>query len=282
MKEFWNLMTTTWWGITILCVACVAVWIALSALLYKRFFKRFYDILFSFFSIILLSPLLLALSIIVKINLGSPVVFKQERPGRNEKIFTMYKFKTMLSPRTRNGQILTDSERLECVANGVDILSDEERLTKTGRILRLLSLDELLELVNILKGDMSFVGPRPLSTIYLPYYNETERRRHEVRPGLTGLAQVHGRNSANWEKRFEYDVKYVDSISLWGDIKILFQTVIVVFKHSDIAQGNECPESFNIVRKRELEKAEASPHEMSAENDDKQSEMPVIKENEKN
>lgn len=252
MKVFIETMTTTWWGITILCIVCVAVWILLSALLYRQFFKRFYDIALSLFALIILSPLLLIISIIVQTKLGSPIVFKQERPGKNEKIFTMYKFKTMLPPQTRDGRLLTDAERLECLEKGIDVLSDEERLTKTGRILRLLSLDELLELVNILKGDMSFIGPRPLSTIYLPYYNEVEKHRHDVRPGLTGLAQVHGRNSASWEERFAYDVDYVNHISLWRDIKIFFQTFIVVFKHSDVAQGAERPEAFNVVRQREI------------------------------
>ncbi len=265
MKEFFENLVSTWWGILIICLVCIAVWILISALLYRQFFKRFYDIVLSLLALIILSPILLIVSIIVRIKLGSPVVFKQERPGRNEKVFVMYKFKTMLPPQTRDGKKLTDNERLECVANGVDILTDEERLTKTGRILRALSLDELLEFVNILKGDMSFVGPRPLSTIYLPYYNETERHRHDVRPGLTGLAQVNGRNSTSWEKRFEYDIAYVKKISLWTDLKILFQTMLVVFKRSGIAQGNECPESFNIVRKRELEEAQITEEEITSD-----------------
>jgi len=219
--------------------------------LYKRCVKRLLDVVLSGLALLVLSPILLIVAILVRIKLGSPVVFKQERPGFKGKIFRMYKFRTMLDPQTRDGKKLTDNERLECIANGIDILSDEERLTKFGRFLRASSLDELMELWNIFIGDMSIVGPRPLATIYLPYYTKEEMRRHDVRPGLTGMAQVNGRNTASWEKRFEYDVFYVDHCSFLLDLKILFQTVAVVFKHDDIGQGNARPESFNVVRQRQ-------------------------------
>lgn len=219
--------------------------------MYKCFFKRFFDILLSGLALIILSPVLLIVAILVRVKLGSPVIFKQERPGKDGKIFRMYKFRTMLDPQTRDGRKLTDKERLACIEKGIDILTDEERLPKFGRILRAASLDELPELWNIFIGDMSIVGPRPLATIYLPYYSKEEMRRHDVRPGLTGWAQVHGRNTASWKKRFEYDLYYVDNCSLLLDIKTIFQTVAVVFKHEDIGQGEERPESFSSVRQRE-------------------------------
>ena len=219
--------------------------------MYSSYIKRFLDFLFSLCTIIALSPVLFITAILVRIMLGSPVLFKQDRPGLHGKIFGMYKFRSMLPPMTRDGRILTDNERLECIKNGIEVLSDDERLTKFGRLLRATSLDELPELLNILKGDMSFVGPRPLATIYLPYYNEKEMHRHDVRPGLTGLAQVNGRNSASWAKRFEYDLEYVRNVTLLNDMKIIFKTVAVVFIREGIAQGAERPESFNVVRQRE-------------------------------
>ena len=222
---------------------------------YEKYFKRPLDVILSLFALLFLSPVILIISILVKIKMGSPIIFKQERPGYHGKIFNMYKFKTMLDPQTRDGKILTDKERLECIENGVDILSDDERLPKFGRILRATSLDELPELWNILKGDMSLIGPRPLATIYLPYYTQEEMRRHDVRPGLTGLAQVHGRNSTSWKKRFEYDIYYVDHCSLAQDISIIIQTIAVVFKHEDIGQGTEKPIAFNIERQKEWDES---------------------------
>ncbi|MBQ4226620.1 MAG: sugar transferase [Clostridia bacterium] len=219
--------------------------------MYRHFVKRGLDILLSALALILLSPVFALLALLVRVKLGAPVLFKQERPGLKGKIFKMYKFRTMLDPQTRDGRKLSDKERLECVEKGIDILTDEERLTRFGRILRATSLDELPELWNILKGDMSIVGPRPLATIYLPYYTKEEMRRHDVRPGLTGWAQVHGRNAASWEKRFEYDLYYVDHLSFLLDIKTIYQTVAVVLKHEDIAQGEASPESFCTVRQRE-------------------------------
>lgn len=216
--------------------------------MYKRFMKRLIDILLSGMALFILAPVLLSIAILVRAKIGSPVIFKQERPGYKGKIFRMFKFRTMLDPQTRDGRRLTDKERLECIEKGIDILTDEERLPKFGRILRATSLDELPELWNIFIGDMSIVGPRPLATIYLPYYTKKEMRRHDVKPGLTGMAQVHGRNSALWENRFEYDVYYVDHCSLVLDIKILFQTMAIVFKREGIGQGEKRPESFNMIR----------------------------------
>jgi undecaprenyl phosphate N,N'-diacetylbacillosamine 1-phosphate transferase len=222
--------------------------------LYEKCFKRLLDCTLSGVGMIVLSPIIGITATLVKMKLGSPVFFQQERPGLNEKVFKLKKFRSMLNPQTRDGRMITDEERTALIANGIDVLSDEERLTKFGKILRSTSLDELPELWNIFVGDMSIVGPRPLSTAYLPYYNEFERHRHDVRPGLTGLAQVNGRNSASWEERFKYDVEYVNNITFFGDIKILLKTIAVVIKHNDIGQGSEIPESFHVVRQAEWEK----------------------------
>ena len=219
--------------------------------MYKYFIKRIMDIVLSGIALFILSPILLIVAIIVKTKLGSPVIFKQDRPGYRGKIFKMYKFRTMMDPQTRDGRKLTDKERLECIEKGVDILTDEERLPKLGRILRATSMDELPELWNIFIGNMSIVGPRPLATIYLPYYSRSEMKRHDVRPGLTGWAQIHGRNAASWKERFDYDIYYVDHCSFFLDMKIIFQTVAVVFKHEGIGQGEDRPESFSSVRQRE-------------------------------
>jgi len=224
---------------------------------YKRYIKRWLDVILSGIALLVLSPVLLIVGLLVRIKLGSPVIFQQERPGYHGKIFKMFKFRTMLDPQTRDGRKLTDKERLECIEQGVDILTDEERLPKIGRILRASSLDELPELWNIFIGDMSIVGPRPLATIYLPYYTKEEMRRHDVRPGLTGMAQIHGRNSANWEQRFAYDIEYVERCSFWLDVKILFQTVAVVLERKDIGQGAERPEAFNLVRQRQWDEEAA-------------------------
>lgn len=218
---------------------------------YEAYIKRPLDFCLSLGALIALSPVIGATAFLIRKEMGSPVLFKQERPGLNGNLFEMYKFRTMLDPQTRDGRILNDKERLECIAKGIDILSDEERLPKLGRVLRATSLDELPELINILKGDMSVVGPRPLATIYLPYYTKDEMRRHDVRPGLTGKAQVHGRNSATWTERFKYDLEYVDHITLFEDLKIIIETVLVVLKKDDIGQGSEKPEGFHIVRQRE-------------------------------
>ncbi len=193
--------------------------------IYERYFKRPLDIILSLIAIIVLSPLMLIIAVLVRIYLGSPVIFKQQRPGLNEKIFTMYKFRTMTDERDENGELLPDSERL----------------TKFGKFLRSTSLDELPELFNILKGDMSIVGPRPLLVEYLPLYNEHQQRRHEVRPGLSGLAQISGRNAISWEDKFNLDVEYVDNISFLGDWKIIFFTLKKVFIREGINQTEEEP-----------------------------------------
>lgn len=181
--------------------------------IYRRFFKRTIDFIVSLISIVFLSPVFLVVAILVRIKLGSPIIFKQERPGLNEKIFMMYKFRTMTNERDKNGQLLDDSVRL----------------TKFGQFLRSTSIDELPELFNILKGDMSLVGPRPLLVQYLSLYSEKQKRRHEVRPGLSGLAQVSGRNTIGWEEKFNLDVQYVDNISFIEDIKIILLTFQKVF-----------------------------------------------------
>lgn len=185
---------------------------------YEAFFKRLFDIVISLFVIILFSWLYLLLAIIVRVNLGSPIIFKQERPGKNGKIFNMYKFRSMSDKRDENG----------------NLLPDKQRLNKFGRILRSTSFDELPEFFNILKGDMSFVGPRPLLVKYLEHYNSFENRRHEVRPGLTGLAQASGRAALSWKDKFIKDVEYVDNVTFIMDLKIIFMTIIKVFKREDI------------------------------------------------
>lgn len=203
--------------------------------MYRHFFKRFLDIVLSFMGLIILLPVLLIIAILVRVKLGKPVLFKQNRPGLNEKIFTLYKFRTMIDARDEEGKLLPDSQRL----------------TKFGKLLRSTSLDELPELFNILKGDMSFIGPRPLSVAYLPYYNEEEKHRHDVRPGLTGLAQINGRNNLSWEKRFQYDVEYVKNIGIIEDIKIFMKTFIKVFKREGITtRGTGKVEDFDEYRRR--------------------------------
>lgn len=176
---------------------------------YQRYVKRPMDVLLSFAAIVLLVPIFIIVAVMIKINLGSPVLFKQKRPGLDGKIFLMYKFRSMNDKRDEKG----------------DLLPDSERLTRFGRTLRATSLDELPELINILKGDMSIVGPRPLLVGYLDLYDANQRRRHEVRPGLSGLAQVNGRNALNWDEKFYLDIKYVDNVSFIGDWKIIFRTI---------------------------------------------------------
>ncbi|TYQ77477.1 UDP-galactose phosphate transferase [Enterococcus faecium] len=196
---------------------------------YQLFGKRILDILLSGIALIVLSPIILIVGFLVRIKLGSPIIFKQERPGKSEKIFSMYKFRTMTDERDHNGEYLPD----------------EIRLTKFGKMLRATSLDELPELWNILKGDMSIVGPRPLLVEYLPLYSEKQRKRHNVRPGLTGLAQVNGRNAISWEEKFDLDVYYVDKISFFNDLIIIIQTCKKVIKKVNINTiNNNIPEKF--------------------------------------
>ena len=196
--------------------------------LYNKYIKRILDILISLTFIVLFSWLYLILVILVRIKLGSPVLFCQERPGYNEKIFTLYKFRTMTDKRDEKGNLLPDSERL----------------TKFGSMLRSTSLDELPEMFNILKGDMSLIGPRPLLVEYLPYYTEEERLRHSVRPGLTGLAQVSGRNYLAWDKRLAKDVEYVNHISFIMDLRIIIKTIMVVFKKEDVSVDTNVVEGY--------------------------------------
>ena len=210
--------------------------------MYAKFFKRFIDFWLSLIALIVLSPILLILTVIGAIAMRGNPFFVQPRPGRKgkdgkEKIFKLIKFRTMSNKKDKDGNLLPDAERL----NGY------------GRFLRKTSLDELGELVNIVKGDMAIVGPRPLLVEYLPLYNEYQSRRHEVRPGLTGLAQVNGRNAVSWEIRFEYDVKYVDDITFVGDMKIIFRTVIKVLKHDGISSGTSATmEAFTGNKEKEF------------------------------
>lgn len=181
--------------------------------MYKLFIKRTLDFIMAFIGIILLSPILLIIAALVRIKLGSPILFKQKRPGKGEKIFTLYKFRTMTDEKDESG----------------NLLPDHIRLTKFGKLLRATSLDELPELINILKGDMSFIGPRPLLVEYLELYDERQRKRHNVRPGLSGLAQVNGRNNLSWEEKFELDIQYVENINMIIDIKLFIITIKKVF-----------------------------------------------------
>jgi len=207
--------------------------------IYRRFVKRFLDILLSLLILILFCWLYLIVAVLVRIKLGSPVFFTQERPGLHGKIFRVYKFRSMTDARDENGEFLPDSVRL----------------TKFGRALRASSLDELPQFINILKGDMSFIGPRPLLVKYLPWYTEEEAHRHDVRPGLTGLAQVNGRNAIGWEDRFRYDVEYVRNCSFAMDMKIIGMTVDRVLHHTGVQSGEEqTTVDFDIYRRQQLGK----------------------------
>lgn len=191
---------------------------------YEKFIKRGLDAFLSTGALIVLSPVLIMVAILVRFKLGSPILFTQDRPGKDEKIFKLYKFRSMTDQKDEKG----------------NLLPDDVRLTKFGRILRSTSLDELPELINIIKGDMAVIGPRPLLIQYLPYYTEEEHHRHDVRPGLTGWAQVNGRNAIrSWEERFKYDLEYVNHVSFAMDLKVLFTTVKKVIKRSDIQVGSE-------------------------------------------
>lgn len=191
--------------------------------MYKNCIKRILDICISLSGILLLSPAFLVLWILVRARLGRPALFTQQRPGKDEKIFKLYKFRSMTDQKDERG----------------NLLPDEVRLTPFGRKLRSTSLDELPELFNILKGDMSLIGPRPLLIKYLPLYNETQKHRHDVRPGLTGLAQINGRNAITWEKKFEYDVEYVEKLSFMLDVKIFFGTIRAVLAREGISSEND-------------------------------------------
>jgi len=206
---------------------------------YKSCIKRVMDFVLSLCAIIVLSPVLLIVFVLVRFKLGSPTIFKQKRPGLNENIFTIYKFRTMNDKRDENGELYPD----------------EIRLTRFGRLLRSTSLDELPELFNILKGDMSIAGPRPLLIRYLPYYRENERLRSTVRPGITGLAQIRGRNALTWDDRFKTDIDYVNNLSFMLDVKIVIGTMLVVIKRKDILVGSDhVLKDLDVERKKEFDR----------------------------
>lgn len=206
--------------------------------MYRKYVKRLMDLFLSICALIVLSPVLLIVAVLVRVKLGSPVIFKQKRPGLNEKIFTLYKFRTMTDERDENKELLPD----------------EVRLTGFGKFLRSTSFDELPELWNIVLGDMSIVGPRPLLVKYLPFYNLEEKRRHEVRPGLTGLAQISGRNELSWEERFKFDIQYIDTISLKNDFLIVFNTIMKVVNREDII-ATWMSEDFDVYRNKQIQSA---------------------------
>lgn len=205
--------------------------------MYAKYIKRLLDFLLSLFALTVLFPFLLIFTVIGAVVMKGNPFFVQERPGKDEKIFKLIKFRTMTCEKDKDGKLLPD----------------KDRLTKYGRILRATSIDELPELINILIGDMSIVGPRPLGIKYIPYYTEEERHRHDVLPGLTGLAQVRGRNNLTWEEKFAYDIEYVNNVSLLFDIKIIFDTAIKVFKREGIGQGEQRPISLHIEREMRLQ-----------------------------
>ena len=207
--------------------------------IYGNFFKRFLDITCSLGFILCFWWLYILIAVLVKVKLGSPVIFKQERPGLNGKIFTMYKFRSMTDAKDKNG----------------NLLSDAERLPKFGQLLRATSLDEIPEFINVIKGDMSLIGPRPLACQYLSYYTEEENKRHNVRPGITGWAQVNGRNAISWEQKFKYDVEYVNKLNFFLDMKIVFLTIKKVIKKEDISNfKNEYVEiNFDEYRRKQNE-----------------------------
>ena len=210
-----------------------------KATFYEKYIKRLLDIVLSGGALIVLSPVLAVTAVLVRTKLGSPVIFCQERPGKDEKIFKLYKFRSMTDEKDEQG----------------NLLPDEVRLTRFGKLLRSTSLDELPELWNILRGDMSIVGPQPLLVSYLPYYTEQERHRHDVRPGLTGLAQVNGRNNLTWEQKFAYDLEYVEHLSFVNDVKIILQTVFKVFARADVQTDTQVTEG-NLAKIRQAARME--------------------------
>lgn len=225
MNEFFKVLTSTWWGITIICLVAVALLFLLSMWLYKPFFKRFYDFVLSLIAIVVLSPLLLILTIVGAIAMHGNPFFTQLRPGKkdkngNEKIFRLIKFRTMSNKKDADGNLLPDAQRLN----------------KYGKFLRKSSLDELGELLNILKGDMSIVGPRPQLVRDMVFMTAEQRTRHNVCPGLTGLAQVNGRNAIAWEYKLNFDLQYIARITFWGDVGIILKTVFKVLKRSDVVR----------------------------------------------
>lgn len=205
---------------------------------YERFFKRPLDVLFGFTVVIGFLWLYLLVAVLVRIKLGSPILFTQERPGKEGKVFKLYKFRSMSNAKDKSG----------------NLLPDKDRLTEFGKMLRSTSLDELPEIFNIIKGDMSVIGPRPLAVQYLPYYSEEEMHRHDVRPGLSGLAQVNGRNSICWEEKFKFDIKYVNKVTFLMDVKIFLSTIKTVLKQQDIGvRGVDSLIDFDVYRQKQLE-----------------------------
>ena len=259
MKEFFEFLAFEWWGIAILVLFSIFLWLGLSALFYRVFFKRFYDILLSGLAVIILSPLLLTLTILGALKMKGNPFFIQVRPGKidkktgEEKLFRLIKFRTMTCQKDENGKLLPD----------------EKRLTKYGRILRSTSLDELPELINIFIGDMSLVGPRPQLVRDMVFMTKRQRERHRVRSGLTGLAQVAGRNNISWEQKLDLDLQYISRITFWKDLKILLLTVYKVFKRSDIERdGTVSDIDFGdwLLSKGAVEKVEYEEKQKSAEN----------------
>ena len=224
-----------WYWILAIVLGSVLLLFVLSIVLYKSFFKRFWDIALSGLAIIVLSPFLIVLIIVGAIAMKGNPFFFQERPGKKEKIFKLIKFRSMSDEKDENG----------------NLLPDEQRLGKYGKFLRATSLDELPELFNIFIGNMSIVGPRPLLINYLPYYKDEEKIRHDVRPGLTGLAQINGRNFCDWDNRLQFDIKYVKNLSLFGDIKIILLTVLKVLKRSGVSEKRITP--LDEKRKHKME-----------------------------
>lgn len=208
--------------------------------MYAKYFKRILDFILSLLALIILMPVMIIIYIMVRVKLGKPAIFKQQRPGKDEKIFTLYKFRTMTDEKDKNGKLLPDSKRL----------------TKFGKILRSTSLDELPELVNIIKGDMAIVGPRPLMIRYIPYYTKEERKRHLVRPGLTGAAQISGRNLVKWEERLKKDIEYVNNYNFLYDTKIIIKTILKVIKREDIVSSEEIDINGYVLRPLDIERKE--------------------------
>ena len=223
MSEFFQMLISNWWGIVVICVLSVLIWIFLSVVLYRIFFKRFYDIILSGIALVVLSPIIIIMAILVRTKLGSPMMFKQYRPGKNKKFFVMHKFRTMTSETDEGGELLPDTQRM----------------TKFGKFIRATSLDELPQLWDIFRGKMSIIGPRPQVMKNLVFLSDDEmKKRHKVRVGLTGLAQVNGRNNLSWKDRFTYDLYYAGHLSLWLDIKIFFKTIsMVIFRKDITTQG---------------------------------------------
>ena len=224
-----------WWKILLIVFGSLLLLFVLSIVFYRPFFKRFWDIVLSGLAIIVLSPILLILSLLGLIFMKGNPFFTQKRPGKNEKIFKLIKFRSMNNKKDENGELLPD----------------EQRLGKYGKLLRATSLDELPELINIFIGDMSIVGPRPLLIKYLPYYSDEEKQRHSVRPGLTGLAQINGRNFCDWDTRLQFDIKYVNNLSLFMDVAIVFSTILKVLKRSGVSEKRITP--LDEERKNKLE-----------------------------